>query len=560
MKLTNIVRRVKATPKKFIVLAAVALAIAVPAMVMAGSGPDRPAYDWNKYDPSKSCTDPSQAYGRCGSMDGPVFNSFKNTPSYGDERNFTRIADAVPNQKPTDADYRENVTATPGNTYWVRTLVHNDANQNLNGADLKGKSVATDTTVRLAIANGVSNGVQVMTYVSASNSNPKQVWDTAELDNASQAFSVAYVPGSAVLYNDIYKQSTNGKPLTDAIASGAGEKIGYRDMDGNFPGCFDYAAYVYVKVTVKAPAVSFSKDVRFKGEDSSAWRNQLAAKEGDTVQYLLSYQDTGTGNANNITLRDQLPANIALVPGTVRWIDANNPKPGRPVPDSYLFNKPGFSVGNYAPHGGGYVMFDATVKNDNKTCVAQNVGYMYADNVPETNDDAIVTIQNCHPVTPVVSCDLLDASSLGNRQFQFKLSYTAKNATFKQASYNFGDGSAVLLTDKTTVNHTYAADGSYTVTASVTFMVNGVEKTVTSDACKTVVSSTTPPEHCTIPGKENLPKDSPDCKVTPVTPPTNTPTTLVNTGPGSIAAVFAATSLAGAMAYRVFMTRRLGRQ
>jgi hypothetical protein len=54
--------------------------------------------------------------------------------------------------------------------------------------------------------------------------------------------------------------------------------------------------------------------------------------------------------------------------------------------------------------------------------------------------------------------------------------------------------------------------------------------------------------------------------VPPVVPPTTptptqpTPTVLVNTGPGDVAAIFAATTIAGALAYRVFISRRLSRQ
>lgn len=57
---------------------------------------------------------------------------------------------------------------------------------------------------------------------------------------------------------------------------------------------------------------------------------------------------------------------------------------------------------------------------------------------------------------------------------------------------------------------------------------------------------------------------------TPVTPPTTTtttttttptaPTQLVNTGPGSVIAAFVAATIAGAIGFRVFVSRRLSRQ
>lgn len=51
----------------------------------------------------------------------------------------------------------------------------------------------------------------------------------------------------------------------------------------------------------------------------------------------------------------------------------------------------------------------------------------------------------------------------------------------------------------------------------------------------------------------------------PVTPPTTTtttttPTTLVNTGPGDVIGAFAAATVAGTFAYRLYLSRRLARQ
>jgi hypothetical protein len=153
------------------------------------------------------------------------------------------------------------------------------------------------------------------------------------------------------------------------------------------------------------------------------------------------------------------------------------------------------------------------------------------------------------PVTPpVYTCDALAATSLGDRRFSYTVRYTAKNgATFKNVSYDFGDKTAVVTTDKTTVEHTYAKDGQYTTKATVTFMVAGKEVTATSDNCATNVDAKTPPNNCPIPGKTNLPVNSPEC-------------VIPNTGAGEIIGLFAATTVAGAAAHHVFTSRRFGRQ
>ena len=160
------------------------------------------------------------------------------------------------------------------------------------------------------------------------------------------------------------------------------------------------------------------------------------------------------------------------------------------------------------------------------------------------------------PQTPAYTCDLLSVTKIDNRKYKFDVKYTAKNgATFKGVSFDYGDGKTG--TDDT---HTYDKDGTYNVVASVTFTVNGQDKTVTGDACAKPVTVTK--ENCEVPGKENYPKGAPECKVCDVNPelPYDSPDCvheLPNTGAGSIAGIFAAVTVAGAFAHRFMMRRRL---
>lgn len=65
--------------------------------------------------------------------------------------------------------------------------------------------------------------------------------------------------------------------------------------------------------------------------------------------------------------------------------------------------------------------------------------------------------------------------------------------------------------------------------------------------------------NCPTPPKPPVtPPTTPQTPVTPATPAA--PTTLVNTGPGSVAGIFAAVTVAGAFAYRWMLGRRLSRQ
>lgn len=166
--------------------------------------------------------------------------------------------------------------------------------------------------------------------------------------------------------------------------------------------------------------------------------------------------------------------------------------------------------------------------------------------------------------TPVVVCDQLIFSRNGENKlaYSFVVKATAQHATITSYSVDFGDGTAAYTGADSAVNHTYAKAGTYTVKASVTATANGKTITKTSEACAGSVTIEQP--MCTVPGKENLPVDSPECKETPQTPETpttpqtpETPTTLPNTGAGEVIGLFLGVTIAGAAFHRLFANRRM---
>lgn len=523
----------KKLPKRVLVsavLAGAVLGIGATAVTVAEFYPNRPTYDYNI---------PEQ---RIGSMNGPVFNSFINTPSYGDERAFL---DARRSDQTAAGSYKNVLSDVTGGTkeVVVRMYVHNNANQ---GTNASGVGIARNTNVRIALPTAEASSLRARGYISASNA--AMVEDTVDfVDN--KAFKVEYVPGSAILYNN--GPFKNGKQLSDSIVTSAGAPVGYDALNGNFPGCFDYEAVVQirVKVVVKpTPSINFTKQVRMKGETS--WHKEVATKPGDTVEWLLTTQNTGPTDLNNIVTRDVLPPNVKLESGSVKFITVNATTTQTDKP---LFDG-GINVGNFASGGGFYMMFSTKVEGNFEPCEirVRNLGYVKSDQTPEKQDtaDVIITRQNCNPTKPVYTCDLLSATSLGNRKFSYTVKYTAKQAKLKSISYNFGDNTSPMVTDKTTVEYLYAQDGTYTAKATLVFTVDGKDQSVSGEACATTITTTTPKDNCPIPGKENLPKNSPQCS--------STPTTLPSTGAGNMVAIFAAVSAAGAAAHHVFSRRMNG--
>jgi hypothetical protein len=157
------------------------------------------------------------------------------------------------------------------------------------------------------------------------------------------------------------------------------------------------------------------------------------------------------------------------------------------------------------------------------------------------------------PPAPVYSCDAFNITADVNRNAKIStFSTTAKNgAVFNNAVVDWGD-KTTPLTNANIVgqSHQYATsvgNGPFTITATAHFTVNGQDVTAGGPQCQKQVSFT--------------PNTPPKVTPPPSTPPTPAaPTALVNTGPGSVAELFAAATVIGTVAYRRMLARRLSRQ
>lgn len=556
MKLFNKIRKaIKSHKKLSAAVTTIAVMAAVPLAVQAGFFPDRPTFDYNNYNGNNNCADtsnPARNNGRCGSLTGPVFDSFVNVPNVGDERYFLDGFRSDQTQAGSHADPVTNVTDGSQEVV-LRLYVHNNANSGLNchadhrdsngnctQIDTDAPGIAHNTKVSIALPDNTdTNALRAVGSISADGTTT--VKDTFDM-TSTKNFKVSYEPGSAMLYNNgAFK---NGKQLSDNIV-GSGATIGYNALDGIIPGCFDYISTVEIKVKITPTTppnnhLTLTKQVRAAG--TKTWGSEVAAKPGDEVEWLLNTDNAGTTNLTNVVTRDVLPPHVQLDTGSVKFVNA---KGSQQLQDDPLFAG-GYNAGLYAPNDNTLITFKTKVLGDFDACSTRvrNVAHAKSDQYPDITDDAdvIITKENCNNTeSPVYSCDLLTATLGVNRSAHFDTKATAINgAQITLYQYNFGDGTAVLTTDKSSVDHTYAKDGQYAVNAKVQIAVNNTLKWVDSAKCATAVSFTTPP----------------------TTPPTTpgTPTTLVNTGAGDVAGIFAATTIAGAIGYRLMLGRRLGRQ
>ncbi|HSW80335.1 MAG TPA: PKD domain-containing protein [Candidatus Saccharimonadales bacterium] len=186
--------------------------------------------------------------------------------------------------------------------------------------------------------------------------------------------------------------------------------------------------------------------------------------------------------------------------------------------------------------------------------------------------------------TPAPVCNAVDVTKTGGRAIDVLVHYTANGAALQSVTYDFGDGSKPMVSTSNAATYTYAKDGTFKITAALKFVANGKEIIVSGENCGASVTFTTPT--CTAPNGTVYPEGSAQCHPTCTDVNGNThpagstecenctapngqtymkgdehcqpkPTTLVNTGPGSVAGLFVGTSAIGAIAYRWFIGRKL---
>lgn len=456
--ISNLLRHV---PKRWLPMGVAVVAIAIPAVVMAW-GPDRPTY---------TMANPA---------DHVTFDSITDNSEVGDERNFLTIKDASDTQS---GGWQDNVTAQAGHEYLVRVYVHNDAAANLN---LKATNVRTKVNVPTTTGKSVELGG----FITADNATPGEIWDSATLTSDNN-FNVAYVAGSARLYNNAFGQT--GAQLSDNIVTDTGAQLGYDKLDGVIPGCMQYAGYVTFKVKVQSPqTTTFSMSKLVSKHGANQWVESYAAQPGETVDYLIQYKNTGTTQQDNVVVKDQLPAGETYVAGSSVLGNSKSPN-GAKIADG-VTTATGVNIGSYAAGANGWVIFSAQVADNDSlpacgTNKLTNTATVETDSGSKSDTADVTTTKTCtQPQPPKYSCDALTADTISRTQFKFTATKTVENATFKKFTFVVRDaaGNQIATQDSTDGTYTYSQDkvGNYTVEATVTVTVDGQDKTTTSDSCK----------------------------------------------------------------------------
>ena len=267
------------------------------------------------------------------------------------------------------------ITAEDGQYYIVSMYVHNN---NPNGYQAVAEGVKGYFTVPGETANKITvGGVITMNATGSSNSGANvtaditKYWDTVDF-TSDHRFHLEYVSGSGLL--EANKVDANGNitggvsaKLSDAIVS-TGVMFG-QNLDGKLPGCFKFDNWVGIKVKVvydeEPEEVKFTVDKKVrKAGTKDKFVESIDAKVGDKVQYQIDFHNISTESLKNVTIKDVLPKNAKLVPGTTKLYSSVYPN-GQVFSDNI---ETGINIGGYAADAHGYVRFEAEIVDNTLAC------------------------------------------------------------------------------------------------------------------------------------------------------------------------------------------------
>ena len=283
------------------------------------------------------------------------------------------------------------------------------------------------------------------------------------------------------------------------------------EVPGNPDDCDD----VPVVVTQEKPSVIIAKTT-----------NKSQLKVGEEFAYTVKVTNNGNVNLTNAVVTDPAPEGIAFLSASEGTVNAEGTAWSTTIPALAVGASKEFTlnakVTKYMPN-----------QIVNTACVdAPEV-----PGNPDDCDDVPVTVVKI--TKPVYSCDMLTLTPGANRTVTASVRYIAAGGPkFKSVTFDFGDGNKVT-TDKTTREHQYAQDGTYTVTARVLFSVNGTDTYAPeSENCKAEVKFTSP--------------EQPGVVLSSTTP---TKTTLPDTGPAGIALIASAVAVVAAVGHQLVVGR-----
>lgn len=290
-----------------------------------------------------------------------IFNTISDSPM-GNEKNFVGARENTGiNAGEGNTWYGNDIDVEDGKEYLIRLYVHNNSPWGMD-------AVAENVHVAFNIPQESARDIEINGFIKAANAEPSEYWDYVNL-HANTAFHLEYIYGSAFLENNAIGSGGNGGyQLSDDIVNAAsgGTLIGYDKIDGRIPGCYQYSAYICIRVKVVYDTHIVDTKVRIKDSEQQAWKDIVEAEIGDEVEFRIEYQNISNQPQERVVIRDILPDNLEYVEGSTILVNSNHPN-GATTKSRATVEETGIVIGDYNPGANAIIYLNAKVVD---TCLA----------------------------------------------------------------------------------------------------------------------------------------------------------------------------------------------
>lgn len=297
-----------------------------------------------------------------------VFNSIKDSV-IGDEKNFVGARENTGINAGANNVWNGNdITVEDGKEYLVRLYVHNNS-------PLGEDAVSRNTRVAFNVPTESSTSLQVNGFIFSDNASPSEYWDYVNF-NSDHIFHLEYVYGSAIIENNGIGSRKGGYPLDDEIVTAAksknGVQIGYNKLDGNVPGCYQYASYITIKVKAVFDSKTVGSNSDFRIEQTMRkvgtkdWSANVNAQVGDVLEIQGTYTNISDESQRGVMIRSVLPRNFEYIPGSTVLYNTNHMQGLAIAQDDIVTN--GINIGNYGAKGNAFVRFKVKVVDNSLQC------------------------------------------------------------------------------------------------------------------------------------------------------------------------------------------------
>ncbi|MDR1704571.1 MAG: DUF11 domain-containing protein [Clostridiales bacterium] len=306
----------------------------------------------------------------------PVFNSMTDNPDLDDERKFVRIAEVG-----THGHFADTIEVVPGREYEVYIAFHNNGFADLNrGGTTIAQQVRLATTFPAKIAPD-SIGV-VSAIISASNTNPLEVWDGIAL-TALQEVHLHYKAGSAKIS---INGNANGKIMPESLFSANGTYLGINQLDGLVPAGRRFAGHVMYTLVAEILTCRLSITAKTDDEDFSP---NISVTAGQEITYKVVFENTGNTTLKNVTFRTKLPDGMTFIPGSAYLYNNVHPD-GVPLSDAIYKN--GVRIGSYGQDTVATLTYKANVCDVCKGTTNLSVAAYVFHEMGQLNDKMFVAV------------------------------------------------------------------------------------------------------------------------------------------------------------------------